>query len=44
MSEWRVGPDLDLEVFSGEHYRKHSNPGDYTRSVVIAGERLRQGP
>lgn len=22
MSEWRVGPDVDLEGFSGEDYRK----------------------
>ena len=29
MSEWRVGPDADLEVFSGEDYRKHSKPGDH---------------
>ena len=29
MSEWPVGPDVDLEVFSGEDYRKHSKPGDH---------------
>ena len=29
------------EVFARSEYRDHANPGDYTRSVIIAAERLR---
>ena len=33
---WKVGPDVDQEVFRTEEYRKHARPGDYTRSVILA--------
>ncbi len=33
---WKVGPDVDQEVFRAEEYRKHARPGDYTRSVILA--------
>ena len=34
MGGWKVGPDVDQEVFRGEEYREHAKPGDYTRSVI----------
>ena len=36
MGGWKVGPDVDQEVFAAEEYRDHAQPGDYTRSVIIA--------
>ena len=33
---WRVGPDVEQEVFSGVEYREHARPGDYTRAVILA--------
>ena len=33
---WKVGPDVDQEVFPAREYRKHARLGDYTRSVIIA--------
>ena len=33
---WKVGPDVDQEVFRADEYRKHARPGDYTRSVIVA--------
>ena len=41
MGGWRVGPNVMHEVFARSEYRDHANPGDYTRSVIIAAERLR---
>ena len=35
MGGWRVGPDVDQEVFPATEYRDHARPGDYTRSVII---------
>ena len=35
---WRVGPDVEQEVFSGAEYREHARPGDYTRSVILASQ------
>ena len=35
-SDWKVGPDVDQEVFRADEYRHHARPGDYTRSVIIA--------
>ena len=35
MSGWKVGPDVDQEVFAAEEYRNHAQPGDYTRSVIF---------
>ena len=32
---WKVGPDVDQEVFAAKEYRNHAKPGDYTRSVII---------
>ena len=41
MGGWKVGRDVDQEVFRGEEYREHAQVGDYTRSVIIASsERL----
>ena len=34
--DWKVGPDVDQEVFPAREYRKHARLGDYTRSVIIA--------
>ena len=36
MGGWRVGPDVEQEVFSGIEYREYARPGDYTRSVIVA--------
>ena len=36
MGGWKVGPDVDQEVFAAEEYREHAKPGDYTRSVIVA--------
>ena len=36
MGGWKVGPDVDQEVFSATEYREHAKPGDYTRSVIVA--------
>ena len=35
MGGWRVGPDVDQEVFSSGEYREHARSGDYTRSVIF---------
>ena len=32
---WKVGPDVDQEVFAADEYRNHAQPGDYTRSVIV---------
>ena len=34
MGGWKVGPDVDQEVFAAAEYREHAKPGDYTRSVI----------
>ena len=36
MGGWKVGPDVDQEVFPATEYREHAQPGDYTRSVIVA--------
>ncbi len=36
MGAWRVGPDVDQEVFASDGYREYAKPGDYTRSVILA--------
>ena len=36
MSGWKMGPDVDQEVFVADEYRNHAQPGDYTRSVIVA--------
>ena len=36
MGAWKVGRDVDQEVFAAEEYRNHAQPGDYTRSVIVA--------
>ena len=36
MGGWKVGPDVDQEVFAADEYRNHAQPGDYTRSVIVA--------
>ena len=36
MRGWRVGPDVDQEVFPAEKYCEHARPGDYARAVIIA--------
>ena len=36
MGGWQSGPDVDQEVFPATQYRDHANPGDYTRSVILA--------
>ena len=36
MGGWKVGPDADHEVFAAVEYRKHAQPGDYTRSLIVA--------
>ena len=33
---WKVGADVEQEVFAGEEYREYAQPGDYTRSVILA--------
>ena len=33
---WKVGPDVDQEVFRADEYRDHARQGDYTRSVILA--------
>ena len=35
MGAWKVGPGVDQEVSAGDEYRKHAQPGDYTRSVIV---------
>ena len=35
MGGWKVGPDVDQEVFAADEYRSHAQPGDYTRSVIV---------
>ena len=40
MGGWRVGTEVKQEVFPRSEYRDHAQPGDYTRSVVIAPEKL----
>ena len=35
MGSWRIGPDVDQEVFPADEYRKHARAGDYTRSVIL---------
>ena len=34
MGGWRVGPDVDLEVFLRAEYHTRWDPGDFTRSVI----------
>ena len=36
MGGWKVGPDIEQEVFAAEEYQEHAQPGDYTRSVIVA--------
>ena len=38
MGGWKVGPDLDQEVFAAQEYREHAQPGDYTRSVIVRSD------
>ena len=38
MGGWKVGPDLDQEVFAAQEYREHAQPGDYTRSVIVGSD------
>ena len=38
MGGWKVGPDIDQQVFSTEDYRGHTQPGDYVRSLITASE------
>ena len=38
MGGWKVGPDVDQEVFAAEEYREHAKPGDYTRSVIVGSK------
>ena len=40
MGGWRVGPEVEQEVFPRPEYRDHAKPGDYTRCVIIAAEKL----
>ena len=40
MGGWRVGPEVEQEVFPRSEYGDHAPPGDYTRSVIIAPEKL----
>ena len=35
MGAWKVGRDVDQEVFAANEYRDHAQPGDYTRSVIV---------
>ena len=35
MGGWKVGRDVDQEVFPWKEYREHARPGDYTRSVIL---------
>ena len=35
MGGWKVGLDVDQEVFRWEEYREHARPGDYTRWVIF---------
>ena len=35
MGGWKVGPDLEQEVFAADEYREFAEPGDYTRSVIF---------
>ena len=34
MGGWRVGPDVELEVFPRADYPDHADPGDFTRMVI----------
>ena len=36
MGAWKVGRDVGQEVFAADEYRNHAQPGDYTRSVIVA--------
>ena len=36
MGGWKVGPDVDQEVFPASEFREYAKPGDYTRSVIVA--------
>ena len=40
MGGWRVGPEAKQEIFPRSEYRDHAQPGDYTRCVIIAPEKL----
>ena len=40
MGGWRVGPRVQQEVFARSEYPERAQPGDYTRSVIIAPEKL----
>ena len=35
MGGWKVGPDVEQEVFRADRYSEHARPGDYARSVMI---------
>ena len=35
MGGWKVGPEVEQEVFPAEEYREYAKPGDYTRSVIL---------
>lgn len=34
MGGWRVGPDIELDVFLRSEYHMRWDPGDFTRSVI----------
>ena len=38
MGGWKVGTDVDQEVFAAQEYREHAQPGDYTRSVIVGSD------
>ena len=40
MGGWRVGPEVKQEIFPRSEYREQAQPGDYTRCVIIAPEKL----
>ena len=40
MRGWQVGPVVQQEVFARSEYRDHAEPGDSTRCVIIAPEKL----
>ena len=40
MGGWRIGPVVQQDVFARTEYRDHAQPGDYTRCVIIAPEKL----
>ena len=40
MGGWRVGSEVKQEIFPRSEYREQAQPGDYTRCVIIAPEKL----